>query len=234
MRSHEDTKTKNELTKCAKEQVAFLNIYFARMWHDLHDSKAFIDFLREKITRKLMKVKIAHYFENVSVTTLDLGPKLPQILSASLPWQDEMGLWVNLEVEYSGICQATVETKGIRLPGKDEPDREAQELARMVGRQAATMDSDEEDSAEEDDEVPPEHEGDDDDVDLQPHQGFRARMLDSLLKSDFVAKVAESEWVKKNIKNRNITLQLQLHIVKGTLTLNFPPAPSDRVWYGFR
>jgi hypothetical protein len=59
-------------------------------------------------------------------------------------------------------------------------------------------------------------------------------MLDKMLKSDFVAKVAETEWVKKNITSRNITLQLQLHVVKGTLTLNFPPAPSDRVWYGFR
>ena len=55
-------------------------------------------------------------------------------------------------------------------------------------------------------------------------------MIDSLLKSDFVAKMAETEWVKKNITSRNITLQLQLHSVKGTLTLNFPPAPSDRIW----
>lgn len=64
------------------------------------------------------------------MTALDLGPRLPQIQSVSLPWQDEMGLWVDLDIEYNGICQATVETQGIRLPGKDEPDREAQELAR--------------------------------------------------------------------------------------------------------
>ena len=41
-------------------------------------------------------------------------------------------------------------SQGIHWPTKDEPDREAQELA--LGRLAATMDSDEEDSAEEDDE----------------------------------------------------------------------------------
>ena len=52
--------------------------------------------------------------------------------------------------------------------------------------------------------------------------------ISSLLKSHF--QVAESEWVKKNITSRNITLQLQLHVVKGILTLNFPPAPSDRIW----
>ena len=101
---------------------------------------------------------------------------------------------MNLEIEYSGVGQATVETQGIRLPGKDEPDREAQELLRLISRQAATMDSDEEDSAEEDDEPLLEDGNDVGDNDipcdkLQPHAGFKARMLDKMLKSDFVAKV---------------------------------------------
>ena len=61
---------------------------------------------------------------------MDLGPKLPQILSVSSPWQDELGLWVDLDIEYNSICQATVQTQGIRLPAKDEPDREAAELLR--------------------------------------------------------------------------------------------------------
>jgi hypothetical protein len=29
-------------------------------------------------------------------------------------------------------------------------------------------------------------------------------------------------------------VRFQLHAIRGTLTANFPPAPSDRVWYGFR
>ena len=74
--------------------------------------------------------QISQYFHDVKVTTLDLGPKLPQILSVSTPWQDEMGTWVNLDIEYKCICQATVQTQGIRLPAKDEPDREAAELLR--------------------------------------------------------------------------------------------------------
>ena len=39
-------------------QLAFFNIYAARLWHDLHDSRVFIDYLRDKITRKLLKVKV--------------------------------------------------------------------------------------------------------------------------------------------------------------------------------
>jgi len=69
---------------------------------------------------------------------------------------------------------------------------------------------------------------------LPPLPGFKARLVEGILRSDFVAKMAESEWVKKNITSKNITLQLQLHSIKGTLRVNFPPAPSDRIWYGFR
>eukprot|EP00095_Tigriopus_kingsejongensis_P001879 snap_masked-scaffold70_size417918-processed-gene-2.2 protein:Tk01879 transcript:snap_masked-scaffold70_size417918-processed-gene-2.2-mRNA-1 annotation:"testis-expressed sequence 2 protein isoform x1" len=241
-RVHNLTKEDAEKQQVAKEQVAVLNIFGGRLWYDLHNSQGFIDLLREKITRKLLKVKIAQYFKDVSVTTLDLGQRLPRIMSASLPWQDENGLWVNFDIEYTGICQATVETNGIRLPGKDEPDREAAEL--LTSRPAATMDSDEEDSAEDDDDLPdlPENSeiseictvGSPSDHQQVHGATFKTRMLENLLKSDFVAKMATSEWVKKNITERNITLQLQLHSLKGTLTLNLPPAPSDRVWYGFR
>ena len=65
---------------------------------------------------------------------------------------------------------------------------------------------------------------------LPPLPGFKARLVEGILRSDFVAKMAESEWVKKNITSKNITLQLQLHSIKGTLRVNFPPAPSDRIW----
>ena len=46
------------------------------------------------------------------MTTLDLGPKLPQLLSCSLPWQDELGLWFDVDVEFKSICTATVQTQG--------------------------------------------------------------------------------------------------------------------------
>jgi len=39
-------------------QTAFINIYAARLWHDLHDSKVFFDYLRDKLTRKLLKTKV--------------------------------------------------------------------------------------------------------------------------------------------------------------------------------
>ena len=60
---HALTREDEEKRQVAREQVAFLNIFGARLWHDLHSSKAFVDLLREKITRKLLKVKIAQVRE---------------------------------------------------------------------------------------------------------------------------------------------------------------------------
>ena len=55
---HEEMKSNPELYACAKDQMAFVNVFLGRMWHDLHSNKDFTEFLREKITRKLLKVKV--------------------------------------------------------------------------------------------------------------------------------------------------------------------------------
>ena len=55
---HEQAKADEEKQQVAKEQVAFLNIFFSRLWFDLHQNQNFIDLLREKITRKLLKIKV--------------------------------------------------------------------------------------------------------------------------------------------------------------------------------
>ena len=62
-KKHEEMKSNPELYACAKDQMAFLNAFFGRMWHDLHNNKDFIEFLREKITRKLLKVKVRFSIE---------------------------------------------------------------------------------------------------------------------------------------------------------------------------
>ena len=46
---HEEIKSNPDLLQCAKDQTAFLNIFFSRMWHDLHGNKDFIEFLRENL-----------------------------------------------------------------------------------------------------------------------------------------------------------------------------------------
>ncbi len=44
--------------------MAFVNIFVARLWHDLHDSKVFFDYLRDKLTKKLLKTKVKNSIFN--------------------------------------------------------------------------------------------------------------------------------------------------------------------------
>ncbi len=80
-------------SQIAKEQVAFLNIFGARLWHDLHNSKTFIDLLREKITRKLLKVKVKIEFKiNLQILFLFLrlfSYSKISILSSCISWSAE-------------------------------------------------------------------------------------------------------------------------------------------------
>ena len=55
---HSQMSDSEEKRQTAKEQLAFVNIIGARLWHDLHNSSTFVELLREKITRKLLKVKV--------------------------------------------------------------------------------------------------------------------------------------------------------------------------------
>lgn len=64
---HGLTREDEDKRQVAREQVAFLNIFFARLWHDLHSSQAFVDLLREKITRKLLKVKVSRRKQSVRI-----------------------------------------------------------------------------------------------------------------------------------------------------------------------
>ena len=70
---HEETKSSPESSHCAKEQVAFLNIYFARMWHDLHDSKFFIDFLTSCLYLTML-VRQAGFMQEDELLFLDPLP----------------------------------------------------------------------------------------------------------------------------------------------------------------
>ena len=72
---HEEIKCNPDLLQCAKDQSAFLNVFFGRMWHDLHNNKAFIEYLREKLTRKLLKVKVNFFIQPMFILKRPKTPK---------------------------------------------------------------------------------------------------------------------------------------------------------------
>ncbi|VDD77699.1 unnamed protein product [Mesocestoides corti] len=63
------------------------------------------------------------------------------------------------------------------------------------------------------------------------------RLVDRITRSSYFQKAVDSKFVQRGmeyVSNKAINLQLEVSMLHGTLVLNVPPPPSDRLWYGFR
>uniref|UniRef100_A0A3B5PTM5 Testis-expressed protein 2-like n=1 Tax=Xiphophorus maculatus TaxID=8083 RepID=A0A3B5PTM5_XIPMA len=63
------------------------------------------------------------------------------------------------------------------------------------------------------------------------------RFVDKIAKSKYFQKATENEYIKKKIAEvSNMPLMLSVEVLElsGTLTINIPPPPTDRIWYSFR
>lgn len=58
--------------------------------------------------------------------------------------------------------------------------------------------------------------------------------MDKIAKSKYFQKATENEFIKKKIEevsNTPLLLMVEVQELAGTLTVNVPPPPTDRVWY---
>ncbi|NXW04972.1 TEX2 protein, partial [Fregetta grallaria] len=63
------------------------------------------------------------------------------------------------------------------------------------------------------------------------------RFVDKIAKSKYFQKATENEFIKKKIEevsNTPLLLTVEVQELAGTLAVNIPPPPTDRVWYSFR
>ncbi|KAK4475795.1 hypothetical protein MN116_001051 [Schistosoma mekongi] len=77
-------------------------------------------------------------------------------------------------------------------------------------------------------------------VNLQPALPSRRRIIrivDRITKSSYFQKAVDTKLVQRGMErlsNTPIVLQVEIQLLNGTLLVNIPPPPSDRLWYGFR
>lgn len=60
------------------------------------------------------------------------------------------------------------------------------------------------------------------------------RFVDKIAKSKYFQKATENEYIKKKIaevSNMPLMLTVEVLEVSGTLAINIPPPPTDRIWY---
>ncbi|XP_075846456.1 testis-expressed protein 2 isoform X1 [Microtus pennsylvanicus] len=234
-----------------EEQEAWVNALLGRIFWDFLGEKYWSDLVSKKIQMKLSKIKLPYFMNELTLTELDMGVAVPKILQAFKPYVDHQGLWIDLEMSYNGSFLMTLETKmNLTKLGK-EPLVEALKVGE-IGKEGCRprvyclADSDEESSSagsSEEDDAPEPSTGD---KQLLPGAegyvgGHRTskimRFVDKITKSKYFQKATETEFIKKKIEevsNTPLLLTVEVQECRGTLAVNIPPPPTDRIWYGFR
>lgn len=62
------------------------------------------------------------------------------------------------------------------------------------------------------------------------------RFMDKITKSKYFQKATENEYIRKKIaevSNMPLILSVEVLELSGTLAVNIPPPPTDRIWYPF-
>ncbi|XP_070703886.1 testis-expressed protein 2-like [Pempheris klunzingeri] len=242
--------------RCSAEgQPTWVNSLVGRIFWDFLREKYWTDQVAHKIQKKLSKIKLPYFMNELTLADLDMGTCLPQVLSTSKPSLDRRGLWLELELVYTGCLQMTLETKmNLCKLGKDGEDEvhsvpETQQVGSKP-RLCILADSDEESSSagsSDEEEVPlSEPQGSLGDKSpvaaAEGHTGGSTsrkilRFVDKIAKSKYFQKATENEYIRKKIAEvSNMPLMLSVEVLElsGTLAINIPPPPTDRIWYSFR
>jgi hypothetical protein len=59
-------------------------------------------------------------------------------------------------------------------------------------------------------------------------------MVSKIAASNYFQKATENKYIKmamENVSNCQLALSVEVRKISGTLALNIPPHPSDRIWY---
>uniref|UniRef100_A0A3P9BYJ4 Testis expressed 2 n=1 Tax=Maylandia zebra TaxID=106582 RepID=A0A3P9BYJ4_9CICH len=223
------------------DSVAWVNATVGRLFWDFLTEPYWIEQVSKKIQMKLSKIRLPYFMNELTLTELDMV----SYLTFFSPHIDLPSLWFDLEMTYSGSFLMTLETKMnlIRL-GKEGESLRPGEFGKdgYRPRTYCLADSDEESSS-----AGSSDEEDSSDVsnDLTGAEGFVGghksskimRFVDKITKSKYFQKATETEFIKKKmeeVSNTPLLLTVEVQELQGTLAVNIPPPPTDRIWYGFR
>ncbi|XP_028993239.1 testis-expressed protein 2 isoform X2 [Betta splendens] len=225
------------------EAVAWVNAALGRVFWDFLTEPHWAEVVSKKIQMKLSKIRLPYFMNELTLNELDMGSVTPRILGASKPSIDYRGLWFDLEISYSGSFLMTLETKMnlIRL-GKEGEGARIGDLGKEGPRTYCLADSDEESSSagssDEEDSSGVSNESVGAEGLVGGHKPSKImRFVDKIAKSKYFQKATETEFIKKKmeeVSNTPLLLTVELQELQGTLAVNIPPPPTDRIWYGFR
>ncbi|XP_048408300.2 testis-expressed protein 2 isoform X1 [Stegostoma tigrinum] len=238
----------------AEPQLSWINALIGRIFWDFLREKYWADQVARKVQKKLSKIRLPYFMNELTLTELDMGTLLPVVTHSSSPSVNQKGLWVDLEIEYHGALQMTLETKmNLCKLGKESMPEGARQTdmrtEQCKPRALVLADSDEESSSagsSDEEEVPSAEPQGVEKLGPPGVEGFAAgsstsrkilRFVDKIAKSKYFQKATENEFIKKKIEemsNTPLLLTVEVQELAGVLAVNIPPPPTDRIWYSFQ
>ncbi len=227
--------------------VDWVNAFVARVFWDFLREESWAEVVKTKLQKKLSKLKVPYFIEELKITGIDLGVNAPQLRRVSKPHMDSRGLWVDLDIAYSGSCMVSMETKvNLWRLGKGEKfDKEMTDLTPVKKEtkdrrpSLAALDSEEEDSAESSDEetdeafISPEATVPTAESESSKSSGKIMRLVNKIASSKYFQSATQMKYIKKaidEVSNTPVELTLEVKQLRGKLCVNIPPPPTDRFW----
>ncbi|CAJ0581593.1 unnamed protein product, partial [Mesorhabditis spiculigera] len=222
------------------ELVSSVHALASRIFFDFCRDKYWTKCIKEKIQAKISTVHLPYFIEKLELSELDLGTNTPSIVGVYSPKMDEWGLWVDFELRYKGCIRLVLQTS-VNLMKLQSGQHQA-EAQRKVSRWTDSVRV----SHHSDPDLPesPESSPDEDFGSKNVESSAKAKtgkkilsIVERAAQSSILQKVAKIHKVAKLIEEVSSTpliLNVTVEVVEGTMTVNLPPPPSDRIWYAFR
>ncbi|KFQ63210.1 Testis-expressed sequence 2 protein, partial [Pelecanus crispus] len=182
--------------------MAWMNALVGRIFWDFLRERYWAEQVSSKIQKKLSKIKLPYFMNELALTELDMGTSIPSVLRASNPTVNDRG-------------KSPAERQGAQ--GWPHSSRyRGTSMVPEAGSATSTRFS---------------H------VSGNSTSRKILRFVDKIAKSKYFQKATENEFIKKKIEevsNTPLLLTVEVQELAGTLAVNIPPPPTDRVWYSFR
>ncbi|EYC06165.1 hypothetical protein Y032_0078g1219 [Ancylostoma ceylanicum] len=240
--------------------VESINSLGTRIFFDFCRDEFWANQVKQKIQSKLATIHLPYFIEKLELSSLSLGTTAPRIVGVYTPKLNEWGIWVDLEIlkslciqmKYGGGIRLVLQTSVnlLKLQSGATKVETERKLSRITDAMASNI------SRYSDEELPesPESSPDEDFGAKNNLEGTTTRertgkkiisMVERAAQSSFFQKAAKLPKVAKvclsmderlieDVSSTPLILNVEVEMLEGPITVNIPPPPSDRLWYGFR
>ncbi|XP_055342410.1 testis-expressed protein 2-like [Paramacrobiotus metropolitanus] len=218
-----------------------LNALLTRIGGDVLVDPVWKQLIFEKVAQKISQIKKPYFLAEIRMTHMDMGDSLPTLSNVSQRIKmDRLGVWFTMDMSLQGPIVSTIVTH-VDLRRFQDPeqakaaefkqDGEVAGAPRLEERQrifyntlSGLYGGYEHEELQEDRELP------------EAAKPQALKWLESLGESKIFKWVSQLGFVRKKLdelSSTDITVLAVVKSIRGRLALNVPPAPSDRLWYGF-